>query len=365
MRKYVILAGTLLVIACNNAPKQAPQPTKVLPVITVGEQNSTNLLSYPVNIEGKVNSPVQARVSGYITQVLVDEGALVREGQPMFRLETQTLNESAQAAKSAVDAAQVEVNRLEPLVAKNIVSSVQLETAKANLNRAKASYAEVNANINYGIIKAPVSGVVGAIRTRQGALVTANNTILTTVSDVKEVYAYFAMNEGDYISFLEGAKGKTLSEKIQNLPEVSLRLSNGELYAHKGKINTATAQVDKATGSVQFRATFPNPDGVLTNGNSGTILIPEMHSNSLVIPETAIFEQQGVVFAYKVQADTLKQVVLTLKSRANNLAVVDSGLEKGDVIIVQGLNAARSGMPIKPKAVSMDSIVQAIQPIFK
>lgn len=364
MKKCIFLASSVLVMACNNGSQQAPQMVKTLPVITVGEQNSTAELSYPVNIEGLVNSPVQTRVSGYITQVLVDEGAKVTQGQPLFRLETQALNQSAQAAKASVDAAQVEVNRLEPLVAKNIVSNVQLETAKASLNRAKASYAEIAANINYSVVRAPVSGVVGSINFREGALVTANSTILTTVSDVKDVYAYFSMNESEYLAFLERAKGNNLTEKINNLPEVSLRLANGEMYAHKGRIKAVTGQVDKTTGSIRFRATFPNAEGLLTNGNSGTVLIPEVYANSLVIPEVATFEQQGVVFAYKVQQDTLKQVILKLKNRNNNLAVVESGLEKGDVILVQGLNTARSGMAIKAKQVSMDSIVKAIQPIF-
>lgn len=365
MKKYILLASSLFFIACKEKSQQTPQGVKVLPVIKVGEQKSLSELSYPVNVEGIVNSPVQARVSGYITQVLVDEGAMVSKGQPLFRLETQAMSQSAQAAKSAVDAAQVEVNKLIPLVEKNIVSNVQLETAKANLNRAKASYAEVNANLDYAIVRAPVSGVVGTINFREGALVTANNTVLTSVSDVNKVYAYFSMNEKDYLDFLENAKGKTISEKLNNLPEVTLLLANGQKYSHKGKIQTVTGQVDATTGSLRFRATFDNPERLLTNGNSGTVLIPQVFDNSLVIPESATFEQQGVVFAYKVEQDTLKQVILTLKNRSNNLAVVEEGLEKGDVVLVQGLNVARSGMHIKPKEVSMDSLVQTIKPVFR
>lgn len=365
MKKYILLASSLFFIACKEKSQQTPQGVKVLPVIKVGEQKSLSELSYPVNVEGIVNSPVQARVSGYITQVLVDEGAMVSKGQPLFRLETQAMSQSAQAAKSAVDAAQVEVNKLIPLVEKNIVSNVQLETAKANLNRAKASYAEVNANLDYAIVRAPVSGVVGTINFREGALVTANNTVLTSVSDVKKVYAYFSMNEKDYLDFLENAEGKTISEKLNNLPEVTLLLANGQKYSHKGKIQTVTGQVDVTTGSLRFRATFDNPERLLTNGNSGTVLIPQVFNNSLVIPESATFEQQGVVFAYKVEQDTLKQVILTLKNRSNNLAVVEEGLQKGDVVLVQGLNAARSGMHIKPKEVSMDSLVQTIKPVFR
>ena len=371
MNKVLILSSiALLVIGCKNGNQQAAgammgaAASKQLPTITVGEQRTTSDLAFPVNIEGVVNSPVQAKISGYITQVLVDEGQAVTQGQPLFQLETQTLSQSAASAKAQVEIAQVEVNKIRPLVEKNIVSKVQLETAQANLQRAQAAYNEIAANIGFAVVKAPVSGVVGAISYREGALVTANNTVLTTVSDVKDVYAYFSMNEKDYLSFLSQSKGATTKEKLANFGEVSLILANGQPYNHKGKLQTVTGQIDPSTGSIQIRAVFPNPDRLLTNGNSATILIPQTFDKSLVIPEVAIFEQQGKIFAYKVVNDTIKQIVVTLKNRANNLAVVESGLKAGDVIIVQGLNRVRTGDKVTPQPVSMDSIVNAIQPIF-
>ena len=295
---------------------------------------------------------------------MVDEGQVVTQGQPLFKLETQTLNQSAASAKAAVEVAKVEVDKLVPLVQKNIVSPIQLATAKANLQRAQATYNEVASNIGFAVVKAPVNGVVGAINYREGALVTANNTVLTTVSDVKEVYAYFSMNEKEYLDFLDNTQGKTTAEKLKNLPEASLVLANGQEYAEKGKIQAVTGQIDPTTGSIQFRATFPNPNKLLTNGNSGTIKIPQHFSNSLVIPEVATFEQQGKVFVYKVENDTLKQAIITLKSRADNYAVVESGLKNGDVILAQGLNKVRTGTVIKPQPISMDSLVKKIQPIF-
>lgn len=367
MKKTLFLAAAITLVACNNASqqnKQAAETVSSFPVITVGTQNTVSNLSYPVNIEGVVNSSVQAKISGYITKVLVDEGQLVTQGQPLFQLETQTLNQSAASAKAAVELAQVEVNKLIPLVEKNIVSPIQLATAKANLQRAQATYNEVASNIAFAVVKAPVSGVVGAISYREGALVSANSTVLTTVSDVKEVYAYFSMNEKEYLNFLADTEGKTMAEKLKNLPEASLQLANGKEYPEKGKIQAVTGQIDTTTGSIQFRATFPNPNKILTNGNSGVIKLPQRFANSLVIPEVATFEQQGKFFAYKVVNDTVKQTVIALKNRADNYAVVESGLKADDVILVQGLNAVRTGMLIKPQHVAMDSIVKRIQPIF-
>lgn len=233
------------------------------------------------------------------------------------------------------------------------------------MQRAQAAYNEVASNIGFAVVKAPVNGVVGAINFREGALVTANNTVLTTVSDVKEVYAYFSMNEKEYLDFLANTEGKTTAEKLKNLPEASLVLANGKEYAEKGKIQAVTGQIDPSTGSIQFRATFPNPNKLLTNGNSGTIKIPQHFNNSLVIPEVATFEQQGKVFVYRVaEKDTLRQTVITLKNRADNYAVVESGLKKGDTILAQGLNKVHTGTVIKPQPISMDSLVKKIQPIF-
>ncbi|MBI1668440.1 efflux RND transporter periplasmic adaptor subunit [Capnocytophaga periodontitidis] len=368
MNKIFLTATTAIaLVACNNGNQQQQQSNgpEAYPVIVVGEQNTVSQLSYPVNIEGIVNSSVQAKISGYITKVLVDEGQVVTQGQPLFQLETQTLNQSAASAKAAVEVAKVEVDKLVPLVEKNIVSPVQLATAKANLQRAQAAYNEVASNIGFAVVKAPVNGVVGAINFREGALVTANNTVLTTVSDVKEVYAYFSMNEKEYLDFLANTEGKTTTEKLKNLPEASLVLANGKEYAEKGKIQAVTGQIDPSTGSIQFRATFPNPNKLLTNGNSGTIKIPQNFNNSLVIPEVATFEQQGKVFVYRVaEKDTLRQTVITLKNRADNYAVVESGLKKGDLILAQGLNKVRTGTVIKPQTISMDSLVKKIQPIF-
>jgi len=174
MNKVLIFVSmVVLTVGCKKGQEQQGAgmgaTQKVLPTITVGEQSTTSNLSFPVNIEGVVNSPVQAKISGYITKVLVDEGQAVRQGQPMFQLETQTLNQSAASAKAQVEVARVEVNRLLPLVEKNIVSKVQLETAQANLQRAQAAYNEVASNIGFAVVKAPVSGVVGAIQYREGA----------------------------------------------------------------------------------------------------------------------------------------------------------------------------------------------------
>lgn len=357
-----------LIISCqdqNGGQQQAGETP--FPVIEVPLRTVTGYTSYPVSIEGTVNSAVRAKVPGYITQVLVDEGEQVRKGQTLFKLETESLSQDAGAAQANVNAAQVEVNKLEPLVEKGIISSVQLETAKARLQQAKAGYNSIAASIGYANIKSSVNGYLGAINFREGALVSPGDpSPLTVVSDIDEVYAFFSMNEKDYLNFIQNAEGENISEKINNFPPVELQLVNGEIYSEKGEIQTITGQVDPTTGTVGFRAIFPNPNRILASGNSGRIRIPRTYENVPVVPQSASFEQQGMVYVYGVQGDSLAvSVPIEVTDRIDNLIVVGGGVKQGDKIVAQGVGKLRNNMPIVPQPVSFDSIAQRMKPVFK
>ncbi len=406
--KILILSLSVLsVFSCKKKDEKKQDGPKEVPVVDVQVKNVTGYQTFPASIQGRVNNDVRAKIQGYITQVLVDEGQYVTKGQPLFRLETNMLNESADAAKAgigaaqsgvsaakanvnaaqaAVNAAQVEVNKLIPLVQKNIISNIQLETAKANLSRAEAqlsqaraaqqqanasvsqataNYKGVQANIDYSVIRAPISGVIGKINFRNGSLVSANDQIpLTTVSDTSEIFAYFSMNEREYLNFLEDSLGATVPEKLRNMPMVELELANGNTYPEKGKIAAVTGQIDPQTGTIQFRVSFPNPMKLLSNGNSGIIKVPKLYNQALVVPESATFEQQGLVYVFKVEKDTAKNVLIGVTDRVNNLVVIKDGINKGDKIVAQGVGTLKPGTAVKPKPANFDEIVNAIKPIF-
>src|SRR6056297_4035066 len=371
MRKLSLLGiviSTFLFVSCQDneaaPPAQGPAP---FPVIEVPLQTVTGYSSYPVSIEGTVNSGVRAKVPGYITNVLVDEGEKVRKGQVLFRLETQSLTQEAGAAKANVNAAQVEVDKLKPLVEKDIISNVQLETAKARLQQAQSSYNGINANINYGVIKSPVDGFVGSIRFRRGALVSpTNQQPLTTVADISAVYAYFAMNEKDYLDFIQDTPGVTKSEKIKNLPKVNLILANGRIYEEEGIVETINSQVDLATGAITFRAKFNNPARILSNGNSAKIQIPKLFKDVILVPKESTYERQGNTYVYKVAKDSMAvTTALTVIAEVDNLYLVERGLNVGDHIVATGVNKIRGETKIAPKPVSFDSIAKPIQKVFR
>ncbi|GAA4155557.1 efflux RND transporter periplasmic adaptor subunit [Chryseobacterium ginsenosidimutans] len=392
--KLVILsiAGLSLVACKKEAPKQ--DGAKPYPVVNVESKNIVGYQTFPATIEGRVNNDVRAKIQGYITQVLVDEGQYVTKGQPLFRLETNILTENAAASKAgigaaesniaaaqaAVNAANVEVNKLKPLVQKNIISNVQLQTAQANLAQAQAqlqqaragksqavaNYKGVEANIEYSVIRAPISGVIGKLPLKVGSLVgPTDQTPLTTISDTSQLFAYFSMNEKEYFDFLEKSPGASLPEKIKNLPLVELQLANGSIYSEKGKIEAITGQIDNTTGTIQFRVGFTNPQKLLSNGNSGSIRLPKTYDNVLVVPESATYEQQGIVYVYKVEkGDTARNVVVNIIDRIDNLALLKSGVNKGEMIVAAGIGGLKPGTAIKPKPIKMDSLVQSIKPKF-
>ena len=366
----IALAGSF--ISCGsdqNSQAQAAPGNQVLPypVTEVPTKTLTGYTSYPVSIEGIVNSEVRAKVTGYITDVLVDEGAKVKKGQLLFKLETQSLNQDAEAAKANVNAAQVEVDKLKPLVEKNIISEVQLETAKAKLQQAKSSYNSITANIGYANIKSPVDGYVGSIRLREGALVSPTSQApLTTVSDISKVYAYFSLNESDYLNFLQNNKGETVEERISNMPKVQLKLANGTIYNEEGKIETINSQVNENTGTVSFRAIFNNPARLLTNGNSGKVLIPEIYEDAVVVPQESTFEQQGNILVYKLgKNNKVNSSIIKVIASIDNLYIVESGVEKGDSIVAKGLAKLRPETEIKPQPTPFDSIAKPIEQVFR
>lgn len=361
--------ATLLFASCTNTTnKQMPKQEEVMsfPVVKLIKKPVTVFQKYPVSIEGEINSEIRPKVSGYIKNVFVEEGQVVKQGQLLFKLETQSLSQEAEAAKANINAAQVEVNKLKPLVDKNIISPVQLETAKTRLAQAQSNYNSIAASIGYADIKSPVDGVVGTINFRKGALVSAQNQLpITRVSSIKDVYAYFSLNEKDFLAFVSNKEGKNMDDKIKNLPKVTLILANGQEYNKKGVIKTISGEIDQQTGTVSFRALFDNTEGLLRNGSSGTIKVPETYENVTIVPILSTFEQQGKTFVYKVEADSLVPVAIDIIASKENIYLIKNNTLNEAVILAKGANKVKAGTKITPIITPLDSIINSFKPVFK
>jgi membrane fusion protein (multidrug efflux system) len=267
----------------------------------------------------------------------------------------------------------VGVDKLIPLVEKDIVSNIQLETARANLlkakgqlsqaqaghSAAKANFQSIEENIKFSTITSPIDGIVGKLNSRAGSLVGPSDPKpITTVSDVSEVYAYFSVNERQYIYFFQKFPGASLEDKISLVPPIGLELANGSLFEEKGAVETSTGQIDPATGTIEFRVKFENKNGLLSNGNTGKIRVPRMYENVLVVPESATYEQQGFTYVYKSQGDSVISVVVEIKDRVGNLAIIEKGLEEGELVVGTGVGNLKNRMRITPQKVTIDSMIQ-------
>ena len=351
--KYTIAAlSVVFFISCKNEqPQQQARGPMPLAVKKVKVQDAVVNKEYSVNLEGQQNVEIRPKVSGFIQKIFVDEGQSVKKGQLLFKLETQSLSQDAEAAKARINVAQVEVDRLIPLVERNIISKVQLETAKANLAQAKSNYSSIVANINYANITSPVNGVIGSLPYREGSLVSSLIVEpLTTVSDTKMVRAYFSMNEKELLDFSRTYEGQTMQEKINKIPEVSLVLVDNSNYEHKGKIETISGLINQRTGSTECRAVFSNPEGILRSGGSGFIKIPYTEKNIVLIPQIAVFEIQGKYHVFVVgENNKVNSRVVSVKGTSELNYIISNGLKEGELVVVEGVSKLAEGQEIAPK----------------
>jgi len=363
-----ILAASIVIASCGKNDKSAQpegaQPVKEYKTLTLQPESATLNTDYPASIQGQQNIEIRPRVEGYIDKIFVDEGAVVKTGQALFKIsapeyeqEVRTASASIKSAQAAVSTAKLAVNKVKPLVEKGIISKYDLESAQYNYESALATLAQANAalvnaktNLGYTTVTSPVNGVVGSIPFRLGSLVSSNNAEpLTTVSSIGNVYAYFAMNEKAMLNFTQSGSGTSFAQKIKALPPVSLLLSDGSTYDEKGRIETVNGLINTETGSVNIRARFPNPKGIIRSGSSTTVRIPNEVKESLIIPQSATFELQDKLFAVTVGKDgKTKNISITvLENTAGNFYVVKSGLQAGDQIVLEGVASLKEGSEIK------------------
>lgn len=319
--------------------------------------------TYSATIRGKQDVDIRPKVQGYITDIKVKEGSVVRQGQTLFVIDQvpyqaalATAEANVDVAKAQVDAAELSATSKEKLFEQNIISDFDLRMARTTLASAKAQLAQARANeltasnnLSYTLVKSPVDGVVGTLPFRVGTLVSPSDaTPMTSVSDNSEMYVYFSLSESQVLS-LKRQYG-ALENALQEMPMVDLQLSDGTIYSEKGRIEAISGIIDPTTGSVTIRAKFPNKRRLLLSGGSGTIILPHRQEGCVVIPQHATFEVQDKVYAYKVESGVARATIIGVFEISNGKEyIVESGLIEGDTIIVEGIGLLRDDTPVKIK----------------
>lgn len=365
MRVLAIGLIVMLFIGCGTKKEQAAAPPVKAEVVTINTSTAVTETDYTASLEGKVNVEIRPQVDGNLEKVYVDEGAYVHAGQPLFKINDLPYREqynsavaSQHAAEAAVVHAQLEIDKITPLVQSKVMSDIQLKTLKnthklalANVEQARAAVAAAQINLGYTLIKAPVNGYIGRLPKKQGSLVSRSDVqALTQLSDVQEVYAYFSLSEADFIRFKAQYNGNTISDKLNNLPPVSLVLADNSVYPATGKINMVDGQFDKNTGAITLRATFPNADGLLRSGNTGKVRLSMPHADAITVPSAATVEIQDKVFVYAVgDSNKVSKQPITVLGKSGNDYLVKEGVKPGDRIVYSGLDHLQEGVIVQPE----------------
>ncbi len=367
--EWIILVALTIILflaSCSQqpAPMAAP-PAPALPVITVSESSAQTFVDYPAAIEGNADLEIRPQIAGTIDRIYVNEGQLVNKGQLLFqiselpfRAQLNNAKAALQAAQAAVLNAQLEVDKLTPLVQNKVVSPFQLQTAKtahqialANVEQAKASVNSAQINLAYTQIKAPISGYIGRLPKKQGSLVgPADAEALTKLSDAHEVHVYFSLAETDFINFNAKYQGKSATDRMKNLPAVTLLLADQTVYPVQGKIDMIDGQFDKTTGAITLRASFANTKGLLRSGNTGKVRLALDHEHVMLVPQASTVEIQDKVFVYALaDSNKVKKQAITIVGKSGTNYLVKEGLKMGEQIVVSGLDRLQEGIVIVPQ----------------
>lgn len=348
--------------ACSSEQQQTPQQAPAYKIMELNTDTVTVYSEFSTIIQSQDVIEIRPRITGYLDEIAKKEGSPVKKGELLFRIADADYKQQVRSAEAGVQVAeaklanaQLEVEKLTPLVEKGIISQYQLQSAQSALDAAKASLAQAQAqyqnaviNLGYTSIVSPVDGVLGIIPFRVGSLVSPTSAeALTTVSGTGDIYAYFSVNE-KILSQLRNA-ADAIKEENKKQGYIELRLANGHIYSQKGKIENASGIIDRSTGSIQMKVIFPNPDMEILSGSSGVLRFPITHAESILIPQRSTYELQDKIIVYTVDSNnTVHSQSINVVGKTEQEYVV-SGMEGGTKIVVEGIDKLRDGQTITPK----------------
>ena len=364
-------AAGLLAVGLGSCSAQAEKDTAevlvTVPVVTLKISQQQLHHDYVADVQAVRNVEVRAQVEGFLEHIFVDEGRPVKKGQPLFRLNASVYQNKLSQARAAVasaraqaSAVRVERDRVRLLVDKNVIAKTELNLSTSKVQEADARVADARAgeaaarlSLSYTLVRAPFDGIIDRIPLKVGSLV-KEGTLLTTVSDLSAVYAYFNVAEGNYMAYV---KARQLNPELHS-DSVRLTLADGSLYAEGGRIETTESEFNPNTGSLAFRARFPNPHRLLKHGASGTVRLTNSLPKALLLPQKAVFEIQDKNYVYVVdKGGTVHTRSFIPQTRLGDFYVVKAGLKSGERVVYEGAPALHDGQKIQARTVALDSAI--------
>ena len=356
MNKIVMLIGISAIVYLTGCSSHQEEKNEegTFNITSPMVMDTSFTKEYVAQIQSLQNVEIHAMVKGYLEKINVDEGQYVSAGQVLFNIRPIEFQAELLKAKAEAKAAELELKNAKTLADKNIVSQTELSLAQAKLDQQNAEVELAELNLSYCEIKAPFNGIIDRTKFKAGSLID-EGTLLTSISNNNDVYAYFNISEMEYLDYKSRAK-----DDEQNI--ATLVLANGQEHKYKGTIETIESEFDNTTGNIAFRAKFPNPDLLLKHGETGRIRLRVPISKGLIIPQKATFEIQDKVYAYIVdQNNVVKSRNITIKQRLSNLYIIQTGLTANDKILLDGIQNVKDDDKLKTKFVPAAEVIKNLQ----
>ena len=364
-KKHFLLYGLsfLFLAACSDKTKKDISNIKTLPVYKVTLKDTVVSNRFVADVHAKNNVEIHVRIPGILDKVFVSEGQKVNKGQVLFKisdaeLQIQLIKADAVYKSMLADLriASVELEQAQTLFTKKVIAKQELELSKAKHDAATAKVAHaaaekksINQQISFTTIRAPFDGTIDRIPFKEGSLV-ENGSLLTTLSQLDDVYAYFSIPENTYFQMMADNSLKTKGD-------IQLVLPNGVVYNQKGELKTADGEIDRQTGSIQYKAKFHNPEGFIKHGTSGSLIISEPRTDVVLIPQKAVFSIQDKQFVFVVNKEGIvKMTNISIANTLDDAYILNKGLKQNDLIVQEGTQSLRDGDKINIKQMQSASL---------
>lgn len=347
-----LMAYALFIAACNNHKKEKEESTTFEVTSPLLVDTSLNR-EYVCQIRSANHIELRSQEKGYLEKIYVDEGQFVRKGQLMFQIMPLVYQAEMQKAEAEKNFAEIEYANTKSLADSNIVSPNELALAKAKLDKAKAELALAKVHLGFTEIRAPFDGIMDRFYSRLGSLIDEGE-LLTTLSDNSKMWVYFNVPEVEYLSFFKNSKSG--SPKT-----VHLQTADKAMFDHSGIVETIEADFNNETGNIAFRASFPNPKGLLRHGETGNILMPIALTQALLIPQKATFEILDKKYVFVVdEKNVVHSRQITIGEELPHLYVVTDGLKASERILLDGLRKVKNNDEIKVAMVAPEKAMSAL-----
>lgn len=337
--KSIAMLVSLLALVCYtscNSKKEKTHGTAKYLVSRPIQKDTAIFKDYVCQIRSIRHIELRALEKGYLQDIYVDEGQWVKKGQPMFHIMPNVYQADLQKAKAEAKVAEIQYQNTKLLADSKVVSANELAMAKAEFEKAKAEVDLAETHLGFTQIKAPFDGIMDRLYAREGSLLDEGE-LLTTLSDNSKMWVYFNVPEAEYLDYITSAS-KNSKEKVE------LLMANHKRFNHPGIVETIAGEFNNQTGNIAFRATFPNPDGILRHGKTGSILMTVPLKNALLIPQKATFEVLDKKYVFVIdEHNVVHQREITVGAELQHLFVVEKGLSIHDKILLEGIRRVKNG----------------------